>query len=360
VALLNTTQLKIELLCRGARTRDKIDRGRKGGAGPTGGRYFTLPDETCIDIPLQGKFVESSPFTLVHANGNWRVLRGKRLLVDVKPVPWPRFYEKTTSDGTLMKKVAVLHGKDCLASTVYSKCVYWSSGKQCKFCSIELWHGERLIQKQPNQLGEVAEEAFREGAAKHATLTTGTPLGHDKGAFMLAETTQAIKERVKMPVHVQLEPPRNTEFLERLYNAGVDTVGIHIESFDQKVLSDVCPAKSNMKDYLKAWKKAVELFGEGQVSTFIIAGLGETDESILVGAEKAAGIGVIPYLLPLRSIAGTVFERVKPPTPTRMIKLYRSVAETLRGAGLDPRKSKAGCVRCGACSALQEAFLFPT
>lgn len=354
---MNTARLKIKLLCRGVRTEENIDRGRKGGAGPTGGRYFTLPDETCIEIPLQGKFVESSPFRLVQANGNWRVLQGARSLVEVKPVPRPRFYEKTTSDDTLMRKVAVLHGKDCLTSTVYSKCIYWSNGKQCKFCGIELWHSDRLIKKQPRQLVEVAEEAFKEGAAKHITLTTGTPPGRDKGALMLAEATRAIKEHVDMPVHVQLEPPENTKFLEKLHHAGVDTVGIHIESFDQKVLSDVCPAKSNVQDYFKAWESAVELFGEGQVSTFVIAGLGETDESILQGTDKAARMGVIPYLLPLRPVAGTVFEEAGPPSPKRMIKLYRSVVETLHKVGLDPRKSKAGCVRCGACSALQEAFL---
>ena len=354
---MNTIRLKTELLCRGARTDEAIDRGRRGGAGPAGGRCFTLPDETCVEIPLQGKFVASSPFTLVQMDGNWQVLRDGKMLVKVKPVPRPRFYEKTTSDGTLMRKVAVLHGEDCLASTVYSKCVYWSSGNQCKFCGIELWHNERLLQKQPKQLGEVAEEAFKEGTVKHVTLTTGTPPAPDKGALMLAEAAKAIKEHVNMPVHVQLEPPKNTKFLETLYYARVDTVGIHIESFDPKVLKHVCPVKSKVKDYFESWKSAVELFGEGQVSTFIIAGLGETDESILLGAEKAARMGVIPYLLPLRPIAGTVFEKVRPPTPRRMMKLYRSVAESLHAVGLDPTKCNAGCVRCGACSALRETYL---
>lgn len=355
---MNLTRLKIELLCEGARTKENIDRGRKGGAGPTGGRYFILPNETCVEIPLQGKFVENSRFLLAQTSGNWCVLKGEKLLVEVRPVPTPRFYKKRTSDGIPMRKVAVLHGKDCLASTVYSECVYWSSGSQCKFCGIALGRSHRLVQKQPQQLAEVAEAAFREGVAKHVTLTTGTPSRQDKGALMMAETTKAIRERINMPVHVQLEPSKNTEFLETLYNAGVDTVGIHVESFDQKVVSDVCPVKSNVKDYFRAWKKAVELFGECQVSTFIIAGLGETDQSILLGAEKAAQIGVIPYLLPLRPIAGTIFEKVGPPTPRRMIRLYRSVAETLRKVGLDPGKNKAGCVKCGACSALQEAFLF--
>jgi len=356
---LNTARLKIELLCRGARTEESLDSGRKGGAGPTGGRYFTLTDETCIEIPLQAKFVEKSPFRLIETNENWRVLRGNEEPVELKLIPKPRFYDRKTSDGTPMNKVAIIHGKNCLASTVYSKCIYWSSAKQCKFCGIELGRSDRLLRKQPKQLGEVAEEAFKEGAANHVTLTTGTPPGLDKGALMLAEAAKMIKERVNMPLHVQLEPPENSKYLENLCQAGVDTLGIHIESFDKKVLSNVCPGKSKVEDYFKAWKSAVELFGEGQISTFIIAGMGETDQSILLGSEKAAGIGVIPYLLPLRPIPGTFFEKISPPTPRRMIKLYRSIAETLHRVGLDPRKNKAGCVKCGACSAVREAFLSP-
>lgn len=353
---LDFTRLKIELLCRGARTEKNIKKGRKGGAGPTGGRYFTLPDDTCVEIPLQGKFVESSPFSLVQKHGSWRVLRDGKHLVEVKRVPRPKFYGKTTSDGTPMSKLAILHGRDCLASTVYSKCVYWSTGNQCKFCGIELSSSDRLITKQPQQLGEVAEEAFREGAARHITLTTGTPPESDRGALMLAAVAKAIKQRVDMPVHAQLEPPQNTKLLETLNRDGVDTVGIHIESFDRRVLSQVCPAKSSVDNYFKAWKTAVKLFGENQVSSFIIAGLGETDESIQEGAERAAEIGVIPYLLPLRPILGTAFEDAQPPAPRRMIKLYRSVSETLHKVGVDPTKCKAGCVRCNACSAFQETY----
>ncbi|HKZ93718.1 MAG TPA: MSMEG_0568 family radical SAM protein [Candidatus Bathyarchaeia archaeon] len=357
---MNATRLKIELLCKGARVEEGIDRGRKAGAGPAGGRYFTLPNGTCIEIPLQGRFIETSPFRLIKADDHWFILRGTEPLTKVKPVQEPLFYEKKTVDGTLMKKVAILHGKDCLASTVYSKCVHWQNAMQCKFCAIELGDSRRLVVKPPQLVAEVAEEALKEGAATHVTLTTGTPANSsDRGASHLVEATHAVKKRLNLPVHVQLEPCGDKGPLERLFDAGVDTVGIHIEAFDRKVLSEVCPAKSDIKAYFNAWKKAVDLFGEGQVSTFVIAGLGESDESILTGAEKAARIGVVPYLLPLRPIPGTIFENIIPPDSARMTRLYRGVAETLRKVGLDPRKSKAGCVRCNACSALQESFTSP-
>jgi radical SAM protein (TIGR04043 family) len=306
---------------------------------------------------LQGKFVGASPYALVKTNEEWQIFQNTRFITEVKLVPRPRFCGKLTSEGIPMGKVAVLHGKDCLASTIYSKCIYWSSGKQCKFCGIELGQNERLMQKQPHQLGEVAEEAYKERVATHITLTTGTPSGQDKGALMLAEAAREIKQRVNMPVHVQLEPPEN-KFLQLLYDAGADTVGMHIESFDEEVLKQVCSMKTNLEAYFKAWKTAVELFGDGQVSTFIIAGLGETNESILQGAEKAARIGVIPYVLPLRPIIGTAFENVSPPSPERMTRLYNGVCEILKEYGLDPRKNRAGCIRCGACSALTEAFLY--
>jgi radical SAM protein (TIGR04043 family) len=353
---LNITLLKIELLCRGARTEENIDKGRKSGAGPAGGRYFTLQNGTCIEIPLQGKFVKNSPFSIAKKDKKWLILRNNQTIAEAKIVPNPKFYQKTTTDGAPMCKVAVLHGKDCLASTVYSKCIYWTKRKQCKFCGIELGHKKRITLKKPHQLGEVAEEAFKEGVAKHITLTTGTPPGPDKGAVLLAEAAKGIKEYVSIPIHVQLEPPENRKFLEKLYQAGVDTVGIHVESFDKQVLLRVCPMKTNVADYFKAWRAAVKIFGEGQVSSFIIAGLGETDTSILEGAKELAQMGVVPYLLPLRPIAGTPLENVSPPTPQRMMRLYRRVCQTLRDYGVDPRKNKAGCVRCNACSALTEAY----
>jgi radical SAM protein (TIGR04043 family) len=354
---LNVTRLKIELLCRGARTREKIDKGRKSGAGPTGGRYFILKDGTCIEIPLQGKFIENSPYTLEKVNDEWLLLRNEKPVITMKLVPTPRFYEQLTTDGIPMRKVAVLHGKDCLASTVYSKCIYWSHKKQCKFCGIQLKSKKPLLVKKPSQLGETARAAFTEGVAKHVTLTTGTPPSPDKGAVLLAEATKGIKEHVNLPVHVQLEPPKNQKFLHMLYEAGVDTVGIHIESFDKKVLTEVCPMKTDVNSYFKAWKNAVKIFGEGQVSSFIIAGLGETDLSILQGAEKLASLGVVPYLLPLRPITGTALGKTRPPNPERMIGLYRKVSQILRNYGLNPRKNKAGCVRCNACSALAEAYI---
>jgi len=357
---LKPAELKVHLLCLGLKPEVEIDKGRKGGAGPAGGRYLLLPGNLCVNAAFWGKFVESSPFTLVEHRGKIIIRRGNEEISEAKVVPYPEFYKMKTSDGVPMWKVALLHGTDCLATTVLQTCVYWRHGKACKFCGIELSYraGRTILLKRPKQFREVVDAAVREGVCKHITLTIGTTGSPDRGALILKEIVQEVKSHHDIPIHVQLEPPDDDKFLEELADAGADTIGIHVETFDRKVFKEVCPGKAriDIDRYFEAWRTCIDLFGEYQVSTFVIAGIGENDESILRGAEEVARMGVIPYLVPLRPIIGTPFENRAPPTPERMIKLYRVLAETLKSYGVDPRKNRAGCVRCGACSAITEAY----
>ncbi|MDH5531927.1 MAG: MSMEG_0568 family radical SAM protein [Candidatus Bathyarchaeota archaeon] len=362
---VNLLRLKVELLCNGGKLSAKIDKGRKAGAGLAGGRYIVLPGGSCVNTAFWGNFAEESPWELAERNGTRLLMRKSEETVEEVPievVPHPNFYSKTTSDGTPMWKVALLHGTNCLATTVYQKCDYWKFGKRCKFCGIELSLKSRatIPVKRPRQFREVVEAAAEEGVCNHITLTTGTTASPDRGSMLLAEVVREVKSHRNIPIHVQVEPPEGDRHLDMLADVGVDTIGIHIETFDREILNEVCPGKAETmpEKYFEAWKRSIELFGEEQVSSFIIAGLGESDESILRGAEELARMGVIPYLVPLRSIVGTEFENKRPPSPKRMIPLYKQVAETLRTYGLNPIRNKAGCVRCGACSAIRESMFF--
>jgi radical SAM protein (TIGR04043 family) len=358
-------RLKVELLCEGCKLSAKIDKGMKVGAGPAGGRYIVLPGGFCVNTAFWGTFTEKSSWELTERNGEYFLMRKEddEILeeVPIEVVPNPNFYSLTTSDETPMWKIALLHGTNCLATTVHQKCVYWKLGKKCKFCGIELSlrSGTTIPVKTPKQFREVVEAATEEGVCNCITLTTGTTATPDRGATLLAEVVREVKSHQKIPIHIQVEPPEKDKYLEMLADAGADTIGIHIETFDRRILKEVCPGKAEttLEKHFEAWKRSVELFGEEQVSSFLIVGLGEDDESILRGAEELARIGVVPYIVPLRPIVGTEFENKRPPSPKRMISLYTRVAETLKIYGVNPNKNKAGCVRCGACSAVSEALL---
>jgi biotin synthase-related radical SAM superfamily protein len=104
--------------------------------------------------------------------------------------------------------------------------------------------------------------------------------------------------------------------------------------------------------YFATFRRAVELFGEGQVSSYVIVGLGESSESIIAGCQRLIDMGVFPFVVPLRPVLGTEMQDVPAPSTEVMTKIYRAVADMLERRGMSHADSKAGCARCGACSGL--------
>jgi hypothetical protein len=106
-----------------------------------------------------------------------------------------------TADGVPYSKIAVLHGRDVLATTVLQTCIrYQSRTKTCQFCAIgqSLAAGRTIELKTPAQLAEVAKAAVELDGVSHMVMTTGTPPGRDRGAAILAESAAAVKAAVDL------------------------------------------------------------------------------------------------------------------------------------------------------------------
>lgn len=346
--------LKNRILCLGVRVPKELRVGRKAGAGPAGGRYLEL-GKSIVNAPIFG-FSKKSSISLEFSDGDYYFNEhGKRYRAGL--VQDPSFYEERTSDGTPMKRIALKHGRDCLATTVCQRCLYWRREEECHFCGIELSlrYDTTVPLKSPNQLAEVGIRASREGLT-HSTLTTGTPNVRDRGTRILAQSARALKEETGMKIHVQLEPI-SRERIEILKESGADTIGIHIETLDSQVFKERCPGKAHQWDrYWEAWKNAVDIFGDNQVSSYVILGLGEGEKTTKKGIERMCQFGVIPFLVPLRPIEGTRMEGQLPPNPRTMLDYYLHSIDCIKTYGLDPTKNLAGCVRCGACSALMDFY----
>ncbi len=111
-------------------------------------------------------------------------------------------------------------------------------------------------------------------------------------------------------------------------------------------------AKVPIAYYLDAFAASVAVFGRGQVSTYIIAGLGDAPESILAMCEKLVALGVYPFVVPLVPIGGTPLEHASAPAPEFMRALLGTLGTMLADAKLISADIKAGCGKCGACSSL--------
>ena len=218
----------------------------------------------------------------------------------------PRIYDMETADGIPYWKIALLH-LDSIASTVVQKCIYWGTEEQCGFCGIELTRGEQTIPvKTPAQLAEVCTAARDYDGAVDVTLTTGSINRRDRGALYISRCAAAIKDASGLPIQVQFEPPDDLSVLEQVRDAGVDAVGIHIETFDPDVLARVAAgkAKCGVEGYFRCWERAVEVFGRGRVTTYVILGMGERRELIEQGCARAIELGRVPVRGPVAARPG--------------------------------------------------------
>ena len=348
--------LATELQSHGVKVAYRFDH-REGGAGPAEGITLILNNRP-VTVPTAGSFVNHSPFSLIRHNGRHVLLDNGSDLTEVAIAPSPPYYALKTADGIPYKQIALLHGINCLASTVLQKCTYWNTPERCQFCGIEisLQSNATTKEKTPQQLLEVAQAASRFCKISHITLTAGSQAGSTSEVEHLASCCTHLKGGTNLPIHVQIMPPREPSLLALLKESGADTIGIHIESFDQTVLNKIAPCKTHysLQAFINSWKESVRLFGTNQVSSFIILGLGETSQSVIEGVTLLSDMGVYPFIVPLRPIPGTPLGMNHPPDTGYMISIYEQTALLLKKRGLTWKNSKAGCVRCGACSGLPD------
>ncbi|MFR9749797.1 MSMEG_0568 family radical SAM protein [Nocardia sp. 004] len=328
---------------------------RRSGAGPSDDGHVLFGGAGAA-IPVRN----DSPYTL---SGNRLLLDGADLGMTVEPVRRPQFYDLRTAEGVPYEQIAKLHGSDVLATTVVQTCIRYGEDQRCRFCAIEasLATDSTIAVKRPDQLAEVAAAAVRLDGVRQLVLTTGTSAGKDRGARHLARCVRAVKDVVpQLPIQVQCEPPGDLARLTELRDAGADSIGIHVESLDDRVRARWMPGKSAvpLSEYRAAWREAVRVFGRNQVSTYLLVGLGEDPDELVAGATELIEMGVYPFVVPFRPLAGTlavdVDGAVAPPAQL-LEDVTQRVAAELRRAGMLGSAQKAGCAACGACSALHSA-----
>lgn len=355
-----TEQLINELQSFGVRLVDPSagHESRRGGAGPSDHKAMTIEGMTVM-VPVHTAPAFASPYVVEKpdALGRSSIRRDGVTLGNVSFPTRPRFYDRSTADGIPYSKIAVLHGRDVLATTVLQSCIrYQSRTKTCQFCAIgqSLAAGRTIEQKTPAQLAEVAKAAVELDGVKHMVMTTGTPPGRDRGAAILAESAAAVTAAVDLPIQGQCEPPDEDSWFGRMRAAGIDALGMHLEAVTPEVRTRIMPGKAQVPidRYFDAFAAAVPVFGRGQVSTYILAGLGDTKEAILATCETLIALGVYPFVVPFVPISGTPLESHPPPSPAFMHDVLGPLAQMLRAGGLKATDIKAGCGKCGACSAL--------
>lgn len=347
----DVTGTRVDVAIQGIRLLD-APVSRRAGAGPSDDGHLLL-DGVGAAIPLNPR----SPYSV---RGGKLLLDGADTGLGVEAIRRPRFYDLTTADGVPYEQIARLHSARVLATTVVQTCVRYDEDQRCRFCAIEesLRQGSTIAVKSPGQIAEVALAAHRLDGITQMVMTTGTSNGRDRGAVHLARCVRAVREVLPdLPIQVQCEPPADLGVLQELYDAGARSIGIHVESLDDAVRRRWMPGKGAvpLAEYRAAWAEAVRVFGWNEVSTYLLVGLGEDPDELVAGAEELIAMGVYPFVVPFRPLAGTLatdVDRVPAPDPRVVADVTQRVAAALRVAGMVGAAQSAGCAACGACSAL--------
>lgn len=359
--MLNETLIN-ELQIHGIRMMDPNvgHKSRRGGAGPTDHKALTFDGHT-IMVPVHSAPAFESPFMAqpVDENGVSQIFKNGELVAEATFPNRPKFYDLTTADGVPYNHIATLHSSDVLATTVLQTCIrYQSRTKTCQFCAIgqSLAAGRTVAHKTPEQLAEVAKAAVELDGIKQMIMTTGTPATDDRGAKVMVESAQAIKAVVDLPLQGQCEPPKDPIWYQRMHDAGIDSLGLHLEVVTPEIRQRVMPGKAqiSVEEYYEAFRHAVAVFGRGDVSTYILAGLGDTAENILRVCQDVLDIGVYPFVVPFVPVSGTPLESHPTPTPEFMDSVLGPLSVMLLESGILSTNTKAGCAKCGACSALSK------
>jgi radical SAM protein (TIGR04043 family) len=355
----NYPEILSELQALGMRWLDGAGPGlaRAGGAGPSDHKAVTIANQTVM-VPILNHASARSPYTAEVKGDYALLLKGDQFVAELGFPKKPRFYERSTAEGIPYWKIATLHGNDVLATTVLQTCKrYGNRATSCQFCAIgqSLAAKSTIAEKTPAQLAEVAKAAVELDGVQHMVMTTGTPQTDDRGARVLADAARAIVAAVDLPLQAQCEPPADFAWFSRLADAGVASLGLHMEAVTEEVRQRIIPGKAEVpvSVYLEAFSAAVSVFGRGQVSSYILAGLGDSREAILDMCARMIELGVYPFVVPFVPIAGTPLAHHPTPEPAFMASLLSDVSSLLAAANLRSTEIKAGCGRCGACSSLK-------
>jgi lipoyl synthase len=140
----------------------------------------------------------------------------------------------------------------------------------------------------------------------------------------LCAFVKTLKDQVSVPVSVSCQP-LNSQNIWSLAHAGTDRIGIALDAATQQLFDKV---KGPAVEGPYSWDNeflllhmAIGVFGEGNVSTHLIIGLGETEKEAANMLQKCVDIGVLPALFTFTPVRGTALaEKPKP-----NVEVYRRV-----------------------------------
>ena len=224
----------------------------------------------------------------------------------------------------------------------------------CRFCATPRLNESATKNLTDERILEMVAEASKKQGFQAVSFTSGVPTTPAMTVKRMAGLVDATRRMLpSSPIGVEPYATRPDE-VDVLKEAGADEIKLNIESFDRDIFEKVCP-KRDYDTILHMIIHASEVFGRNRVSSNIIFGLGEEDESVLEGAKVLANTGAVATLRALRKNQYNITElervlgHLEPVTAERMLHLAREEKKILSSHGLSTLTFKTMCHTCLSC-----------
>ena len=271
-----------------------------------------LENGLIVNAPYHTDFSELSPYCIdCHGKSyNQYILKyNGRKLCNVAFDKTDPYRQRVASHGTLYRNVT-FWATDRLRVHHQFQCCFKKNGLGCGFCNVRFKEGSFLI----DDVCEAIDFYLDHTDFRHFLIGGGSGKESNEHENIL-KLAKHIRSRSNKPIYAMCLPPENTTLLEDYYNAGINEIGFNLEIFDRTIAKSIMPGKGSipLSRYERAYKKAVQLWGDGgNVRSLMVLGL-ERMESFFNGIEWLSQLGVMPIISVFRPLNNITLKNVLPP-----------------------------------------------
>lgn len=303
-----------------------------------------------INLCVAEKNCMKSPYTIQKADNTWHLIKNNIDIGEISFLSFPAWvYRKV--DNIMIGDVIRPHSNKCISIWPSMDCQYVKENKGCNFCGLTSVDVGKMIRRPPKQIAHMVQIALAENPYYEINLSGGTCESPDKSIEYITDICRQIKSVCKsVPISVECVPPSDFDYLSQLKDSGATAIIMNIEVYNSELRKEICPGKGDISVdyYFKALSFAVDLFGKGNVSSVLIAGI-QPKVDIIEAAKKLINLNIIPTIIPFKPLDGTLMENHPVMDPYDYIAISRSITNEMIKKDL-VINSKSGCAACGACS----------
>lgn len=313
---------------------------------------------------VTNEYTQREPYTIDAVNGKLYLVDQGELLEEITYWEKPAFFDKVTSNGTPMSKIATARPQR-ISVNVGDDCHFWDKpGNGCKYCA---WHANAVRDGKSTgcthnevyyqDVYETFVEALKQKGrfcsfhVVSGSVLTGKELFDDEvdHYIKVIQSAQRAIKTDRFPIKM-VASAFNKRQLERLHNeTALTTYTTDLEVLNENLFNWICPGKSEYVTY-QGWKKrlydAVDVFGRGYVDSGLVGGVemaqpngfqseDEAIAAILAEADEIASHGVSFAECVWQTAPGSVFFKQKVPSLEYFVRLAQGLADARRKYGLN-------------------------